>query len=843
MDNISCWLKLTLACVLTRFCFSSDNAGICREPRPKGEFVKIDNCTINGRNLTLTYSFNVSGVSPPPIKTEISFGDTEVCSSSFNKLLVSNAECIVTLHSTSTNQIKLLLIENDYDLLGTCRLMSDVGCTDLTPIIPTTSVTLTTLSKGVFNLTTNSTFISSTVSDNLDKSFLLTIAVSLAAAAILIALLMIVLFIRKHYKKERTKEHFKQDVPFKPLEENRSSTIHPKRRKLFLIYINDHPKHLNVVKSFIDFLQIDLGFLVTCELFETKEIAKDPVHWMEKQFHDSDKIVVIWSPKATERWNKYGQDENYQQDRFTPVLKQIRNALYYDQNRVKYYFGFFDYFSKEDIPPEFRNEKSFQLMREFEELYYRLNSIEQYREEGVIKQEKAMLDHYIDLAINKVGHKLHKSIQEMMIFVEDNPNWYSLPLPHVPLPSLKLDEKIADFVLDIQPPSPFPPVAQESNAFDGGIPIHNSPLPNSTKLEDETNNITVDIQPLSTVPLVAEYDLQSKIPTPKFRVISLNSEYLVSDVSQTAATENLLHFQRGFQNNCNNFKAQMPLESSFNSKVLISNSVDMSKVPGSNVDFNSELFISSVSTSTTRISQPNPKVAVENYENTSPKLSAAKHKRVSIEDDRNIQSQHHLNDEIKADYFLSSDFHSIPSSKLDPTAYPMSPSDRIVTPVSHSKSRNSASSMQSGFNNRRTPVELTYLSKNVVAYVVEAVEPTSTSNKSCIDKTTNENEQLARDSTTNAGFDSGYTSDRPGNEKQPKAMSKILPPLVGLNMNKSGNGLENQQFSERLVDTSQYETNSQISHKPPNGVILAAPIDLQSDPMLALQELNSFVNA
>ena len=518
--------------------------------------------------------------------------------------------------------------------------------------------------------------------------------------------------------------------------------------------------------------------------------------------------------------------------------------MYYDQNRVKYYFGFFDYFSKEDIPPEFRNEKSFQLMSEFEELYYRLNSIEQYREEGVIKQKKAMLDHYNDLAINKVGHKLHKSIHEMMIFVEDNPNWYSLPLPHVPLPNLKLDEEIAEFALDIQPPSPFPPVAQESNAFDGGIPIHNSPLPNSTKLEDETNNITVDIQPLSTVPIVAEHDLlPSKIPTPKFQVAPLNSENLVSDVSQTAATENLLHFQRGFQNNCNYFKAQMPLESSFNSEVLISNLVNMSKVPGSNVDFNSELLISSVSTSTKRIYQPNPKVALENYENRSPQLSAAEHKRVSIEDDRNIQSQHHLNDEIKPHYFMSSGFHSIPSSKLDPTAYPRSPSDRIVTPENHSKSRKSVSSMQSGFNNRRTPVELTYLSKNVVAYVVEAIEPTSTSNKSCISKTTNENEQLARDSTTNAGFDSGYISDRPGNEKQPKAMSKILPPLVGLNTNICGNGLENQRFSERLVDTSQYETNSQIPEKPPNGVILAAPIDLQSDPMLALQELNSFVNA
>ena len=835
MDNISCWLKLTLACVLARFCFSQ-NAGICKKPGPKGEFVKIDNCTINGRNLTLTYSFNVTSISPPTTETKISFGDSEVCSSSFNKSLVSNAECIVNLHSASANQIRLLIIYNGW-LQGTCRLMSDVGCIDLTPIIPTTSVTLTASSTGVFNLATNSTSVSSTESDNLGESSSVAIAVSLAAAAILIALLVMGLFIRKHRDK---KEPYKKDVQFKPLEDSRSSIIHPKRMKLFLIFINDHPKHLNVVKSFIDFLQIDLGFHVTCELFETEEIAQDPVHWMHKQFHDSDKIVVIWSPKAAERWNKYGQDENHRQDRFTPVLKQIRNALFYDQNRVKYYFGYFDYFSKEDIPPEFRNEKSFQLMRDFEELYYRLNSIEQYREEGVIKQEKAMFDHYNDPAVNKFGPKLHKSIHEMMIFIEDNPNWYSLPLPHASLPNLKLDEEIADFVLDIQPPSPIPSVALESNVFDGGIPIDDSPLPNSTKLEDETNSITVDIQPLSTVPLVAEYDLlPNKIPTPKFQVVSLNSEYLVSDVSQTAATENMLHYHKGSQNNCYDFKAHVPLQSSFNSKVLISDSPNMSEVPGSSEDFNSKLLISSDSANTTRISRPNPKIVDENYCKTNPKLSTAEHKRVPIKDDRSIQSQRNFNDKIKADCFLSSDFYSISSAKLDPSAaLPMSPDDRIVTPVNHSKPRNSASSMQNGFNNRRTPIELADLSNN---FLPAAVESPSTSSNSFINKTTNKNEQLGRDSPTNSGCDSGYISDRQGNEEQPKAMyalSKILPPIVALDMNKSAYGPENQRFSGELAGTSRNET----PQKPPNEFILAAPIDLQSDPMLALQELNSFVN-
>ena len=198
------------------------------------------------------------------------------------------------------------------------------------------------------------------------------------------------------------------------------------------------------------------------------------------------------------------------------------------------------------------------------------------------------------------------------------------------------------------------------------------------------------------------------------------------------------------------------------------------------------MLISSDSVNTTWISRHNPKIADENYDKTNPKLSTAEHKRVPIiEDNRSIQSQRNFDDEVKADYFMSSDFHSIPSAALDASAaLPMSPFDRIVTPVNHSKLRNSASSMKSGFNNRRMPVESADLSNN---FFPTAVEPSSMSSKSCNNKTTNENEQLGRDSPTNSGCDSGYISDRQGNQEQPKAMyalSKILRPIIALDMNK-----------------------------------------------------------
>ena len=225
--------------------------------------------------------------------------------------------------------------------------------------------------------------------------------------------------------------------------------------KLFIIFNADHQKHLNVVKNFALFLQGDLGFEVSCEIFQTLEYSQDPVTWMDKSFNDADKVLVIWSRNAVSRWMHYNKEESGYQDLFTPVLKHIHKDLFRHRNREKYYFGFFDYFAKENIPHEFINETNFRLMDQFEDLYYRLKSIEPYVPGGEIREEKVMKEHYSSFEHNLYGHNLHLAIAEMNQFALDSPERYSQQrdVESFIFDSIVKDE-VRESVLCIEPPSP-----------------------------------------------------------------------------------------------------------------------------------------------------------------------------------------------------------------------------------------------------------------------------------------------------------------------------------------------------------------------------------------------------
>ena len=68
--------------------------------------------------------------------------------------------------------------------------------------------------------------------------------------------------------------------------------------KLFLIFVPDHQRHLNVIKNFVVILQENLSFEVSCEIFQTLEYSQDPVAWMDTCLNDADKVLVIWSHNA-----------------------------------------------------------------------------------------------------------------------------------------------------------------------------------------------------------------------------------------------------------------------------------------------------------------------------------------------------------------------------------------------------------------------------------------------------------------------------------------------------------------------------------------------------------------
>ena len=354
--------------------------------------------------------------------------------------------------------------------------------------VPTTAAPTTTPSTNTTLIPSTSiettTSISTTTVSEEERSKLWTIAIAIPLAILIIIAIGIgcYYFGGKYYKSFWIKHPSKgrnfglysgasETPPKSP-----SLTV-----KVLLLYASDHKKHVEVIRNFVNFLQADLGFQVFCELFQTQEYSQDPVFWMNKHKDEADKIMVVWSPEAARRWSQYGSTKTSFNDSFTPILKQIYDDIFRNIDVGRYYFGYFDYCSKDIIPPEF-NEKRvshFKLMKQFDELYFLLRGMEKYVPEGIVEVKKVKEDSYHLSEFNKYGPHLQNSIGDMIALVAENPEWHLKDsfVRKEPLYEFVNEENVLEQnVLLVRPPSPIAQVKEtyigvencESNKEDDG---------------------------------------------------------------------------------------------------------------------------------------------------------------------------------------------------------------------------------------------------------------------------------------------------------------------------------------------------------------------------------------
>nr|XP_026694337.1 interleukin-17 receptor A [Ciona intestinalis] len=277
-------------------------------------------------------------------------------------------------------------------------------------------------------------------------------------------------------------------VPFKPVP--LSSPV------VFVVFVDDHPQHRDVILKFSAFLCHDLGFEVLCELFEQNVIYNDYCLWMETSMAKADKIIVVWSEGAVNRWNQSeNQSGSVSFDLFSPVLSKIKKDLFCDKNIRKYYFTYFEYFDEGKIPKAFRNLTCchFRLMKQFEELYFQLKDTEMYSPDKILREEKVAFDSYFEAELNKYGPALLKSITDMCIYTKHHPHWFTdnngveeaLGGHSAPQTLSIIENK-----LKIIPPMPIqPPVAQPPQRIKETHFIDNKPM-------------TLDLSPVYPAPKI-----------------------------------------------------------------------------------------------------------------------------------------------------------------------------------------------------------------------------------------------------------------------------------------------------------------------------------------------------
>ena len=117
---------------------------------------------------------------------------------------------------------------------------------------------------------------------------------------------------------------------------------------VFVVFVDEHPNHRNVVLKFFTFLKAHFGLNVFLYLYNQEEIYANPVAWLEKAF-TADIVLMIWSSGAQERWHN-PQNFTDKLDLFAVVSKQVRSDLILKRNVSKYLLAYFDYCNDFNIP-------------------------------------------------------------------------------------------------------------------------------------------------------------------------------------------------------------------------------------------------------------------------------------------------------------------------------------------------------------------------------------------------------------------------------------------------------------------------------------------------------------
>ena len=183
---------------------------------------------------------------------------------------------------------------------------------------------------------------------------------------------------------------------------------------VYIVFVEDSPQHTNVLIAFANYLQEDLGFSVIFQLWETQKASENYYAWMQNSMESADKIIVVWSDGAGEKLRTFKENKLDFPDTFSPVVQHMQNSLFKYKNVSKYSLVYFSYSDKTSIPNQIFNKtefRHFELMRDFEELYFNLMNIEKHQPGHIHHFPKTNVKLLFNPKVTKNGPALKKAIK------------------------------------------------------------------------------------------------------------------------------------------------------------------------------------------------------------------------------------------------------------------------------------------------------------------------------------------------------------------------------------------------------------------------------------------------
>ncbi|MGH0120569.1 UNVERIFIED_CONTAM: hypothetical protein FKN15_009356 [Acipenser sinensis] len=213
--------------------------------------------------------------------------------------------------------------------------------------------------------------------------------------------------------------------------------LSPQKRKVLILYSQDHPLYRDVVLKFSAFLQAECGTDVLLDLLDTQRMGElGHLAWLagRKQEIEEDscnKILLLCSRGVRAKWQAMlgGERVLLKQDVLSPMgdmLTPALNLLLPDfklpASFGKYVVAYFEGVSGEqDVPEPFHIAVKYKLMKHFEEIYFRLCGEEKH-EPGRVKRVPGISeDEYF---LKPSGHELRHAIEAFQVHQAAHPDWF-----------------------------------------------------------------------------------------------------------------------------------------------------------------------------------------------------------------------------------------------------------------------------------------------------------------------------------------------------------------------------------------------------------------------------------
>ncbi|XP_066505725.1 interleukin-17 receptor A [Hoplias malabaricus] len=221
-------------------------------------------------------------------------------------------------------------------------------------------------------------------------------------------------------------------------EVNRNSTQRPSN--ILIIYSLDHPLYKEIVLKLCAFLRVMCGTEVTLDLLDFTWLSTvGRIQWLdiqrERLARGLDKVLILCSPGVNAKWRGMCGEKRVVTredirspvgDMLTPALSLMVPDVVYASSLQKYIVAYFaDVCSENDIPAPFKVAVKYQLMKHFEELFFRLMDKEKH-EPGSIKEVHGIGEY--DYFNSSPGKALKEAIEAFKAHQLANPNWFEMEL-------------------------------------------------------------------------------------------------------------------------------------------------------------------------------------------------------------------------------------------------------------------------------------------------------------------------------------------------------------------------------------------------------------------------------